>query len=466
MVPHRLRCILTLLAFALPSLAGSEEITTKALIASIMQNHPKLLSLDANEQQILQGVQAAEGAFDIRAEQNTQLKTSGFYDGDYLSQRLVKPLRFMGGSVVSEYRISDGSFADYDGNYETRSGGEASVGIGLSLLRDRDTDNRRVAVTNAKLAVQGWNSQERLSINKLLYDGLSRYLDWYETNLQLSVISELYETTKIREQVIRRRIDEGLLAAITLTEFNSILLSRLTTFQDAKQRVTIARQGLNFYYRDNNGNMASRESLARSPDDILWPFSLSEEKIVQIQQQLTSHPSMELFYFMVEQAKNEYSLSENALLPQLDIEARLARDLGSGDDNLGMTDTEIGLTFSMPLGQQTAKAEKVIAQQKIRELNYELQLVTDLLEQDFNQSVSRLSNAKQIAQNQRQQAKIAKKLFTQEKKRFDLGVSDLFLLNIRELSAIEAKVKAIEAEVTVLRQELATLFIAANLDVI
>jgi outer membrane protein TolC len=127
-------------------------------------------------------------------------------------------------------------------------------------------------------------------------------------------------------------------------------------------------------------------------------------------------------------------------------------------------DSEIGLTFSIPLGQQTAKAQKIIAQQKIQELGYELQLVSDLLQQDFEQSILRLNNAKQIAYNQRQQAQIANKLFSQEQKRFDLGVSDLFLLNARESSAIEAKLKAIGADITVFRQELATLFIAANLD--
>jgi outer membrane protein TolC len=422
------------------------------------------LSLDANEQQVLQGVQAAEGAFDIRAEQNTKLKTSGFYDGNYLSQSLVKPLRFMGGRLTSEYRISDGSFADYDGEYETRSGGEASIGLGLSLLRDRDIDSRRVAVTNAKLSVQERNSQERLSINELLYKGLSRYLDWYETNLGFLVISELYETTKIREKVIKRRIDKGLLAAISLTEFNSILLNRLTAFQKAEQRFTVAQQGLRFYYRDNNGNMVVTEKLARPPNDILWPFSLSEEKIVQIEQELTAHPSMDIFNLLIKQAKNEYNLSENALLPQLDIVAKVARDLGSGDDDLDMTDTEIGLKFSMPLGQKTAKAQKVIAQQKIRELGYELQIGTERLKQDFNQSVLRLNNAKQVAHNQTQQAKIAKTLFIQEKKRFDLGASDLFLLNIRETNAIEARLKAIEAEVDVFRQELATLYVTANLN--
>ena len=460
----KMRYILISAVLLLPISAASEEVTTQKIITSITENHPKLLALDANEQQIKQGIQAAEGAFDIRLQQNTKLKISGFYDGNYLSQSLVKPLRFMGGRLTSQYRISDGTFADYDGGYETRSGGEASVGIALSLLRDRDIDSRRVAVSNAKLAVEGWSSQEKLSVNKLLYDGLSRYLDWYETNLRLKVIAELYETTKIREQAIKSRIDKGLLAAIALTEFNSILLSRLTAFQDAKQRFIISQQGLSFYYRDQNGDQIDTQKLAHSPDDILWPFSLSEEKIADIQQALMSHPSMNILYFLVEQAKNDYQLSENLLLPQLDVEARVSRDLGAGDRSLGMMDSEIGLMFSMPLGQQTAKAQKVIAQQKIQELGYELQIVRDLLQQDFNQSLLALNNAKQIAENQRQQSQIASELVVQERKRFALGVSDLFLLNARETTLIQAKLKAIESEVEVFRQELATLYISANLD--
>lgn len=461
---YRLLPLLSLIAVLSPVTVQSEQLTTAQLIESIKRNHPKLMALNAAEQQVSQGIQAAEGAFDMRVEQNTRLKTSGYYDGKHLSQSIIKPLRFMGGELKSEYRISDGNFADYDGELDTRSGGEASIGLALPLMRDREIDKRRVAVNNAKLGVQEWNAQAQWSINQLLYSGLSSYLDWYETHLRLIVMRELYKNTQIREQAINTRVKKGDIAAISVTEFNAITLNRLSALQEARQQFARAQQALTFYYRDDKGEMTEIDKLSHVPQNISWPYKLTQEQIEQIEHALNSHPSLSAIAFSLEQAKNEYRLSENALLPKLDIKAKVARDIGSGSETLGMVDSEIGLQFSVPLGQQTAKAEKVMAQQKVRELEYELKLRKDSLVRDFRESVLMLENIKQIAEIQARQAQTANALFLQEQKRFDVGVSDLFLLNARETSAIEAKLKAIEADVAILRQELTTLFIAAKLD--
>jgi hypothetical protein len=137
----KLGCLIT--ALLLPSWVSAKVVTTNELIESIKLNHPKLMMLNAGEQQNIEAINSAQGAFDLRLKQDTKLKTTGYYDGKYLSQKVEKPLRFMGGEVSSEYRISDGEFPIYDGEYDTSSAGEASVALELSLLQNRDIDKRR-----------------------------------------------------------------------------------------------------------------------------------------------------------------------------------------------------------------------------------------------------------------------------------------------------------------------------------
>lgn len=464
MIVPRVMSGMLLLFMTIPVIAASEPVTTLKIISSIKENHPKLMTLSAREEQAKLGVMSAEGAFDIRVQQSTKIKTSGFYDGKYLSQGISKPLQFMGGTFFSEYRISDGRFPDYDGQFDTRNGGEASIGISLSLMRNRDIDARRVAIDNAKLGLEEWNAQKRLEMNELLYSGLTSYLDWHEASLRFNTINQLYRTTLVRGEGIQKRVDKGDLATIALTEFHSILLTRQTDLQQAKQQIDKIRESVSFYYRDENGAMIDLESIQNTPKDIAWPFSMDETRITQLENSINAHPALDALLYSIEQARNRYQLSKNDLLPQLDIEGRIARDIGSGDESLDMLDSEIGVTFSVPIGRTTANAEKAIAQQKIRELQYELQLLTDMLKQDFRQSAVILDNMNEIADIYEQQALVAEELLLQEQKRFNLGMSDLFLLNERETGALEAKLKSIKANIDVLKQQLFTLYLTVNIN--
>jgi outer membrane protein TolC len=457
-----LRWLASLWMLLVAPFSSSAPLTTAELVEAIKRNHPRLLAISASQQQAQQGVNVAEGRFDLRIEQQTKLKTSGYYDGKYLSQRVKKPLRFMGGELITEYRISDGDFASYDGELDTRSGGEASIGVAIPLLRDREIDGRRVALSNAKLGIDQRDAEAKWQINQLLYSGLSSYLDWYESKLRLAAIADLYDKTRIREKAIQTRVSKGDLAEISLTEFNAILLSRRANLQQARQEFAQSKQALSFFYRDDNGEMASADRLDDVPEDLLWPYA-DGTNTVGLEQKLTQHPTLASLQFSLEQAKNRFKLSSNAVLPQLDLEAKVARDIGAGNPRLGMVDSEVGLQFSLPLGQRSAKADKVIAEQKVKELQYELKLQQDSLKRDFNEAIVVLENTKQIAEFQQQQSETAHQLFLQEQKRFNVGVSNLFLLNTRETAAIEAQLKAIESEVAVLRQQLVIRYILAEL---
>ena len=151
---------------------------------------------------------------------------------------------------------------------------------------------------------------------------------------------------------------------------------------------------------------------------------------------------------------NKVQLANNALLPKLDIKASVARDVGSGPNTLEGTESKLGLSFSYPLGNRKAKAERSQLTSKQRELQHKLVSTQQAIQQRFEQAYVYWVQAKDIAELQTENAALARTLSRVEKTRFDAGDSDMFILNARAQSEIRAQMKEITARVDLLKAEL------------
>lgn len=455
----RLVCLLN---WCIGGCALASAPTINELMASLSAHHPKIMELEAEGFQRQFARDAASAAFDVQLEQDSMVRASGYYDGFMLTQRVVKPLPFGNAKLKAEYRYADGRFPVYEAEYDSLSGGEASLGIGMSLLRDRNIDKKRMAISDAEISLNEWQATQEAIRNQLYYNGIMTYLAWYEAHLALSVYESLVTTTRNRRKAIATRVDAGDLAAIALTEFDATVMGRELALQAAKQKAEQSRLKLSFYLRNRQFEPVEIETLASVPSDIQWPWGIDEGAIQDFHRTLQAHPLLKEMRFKQRLAENKVVLAENTLLPALNIEAKLARDLGRGPKSLQQTETQIGLQFSMPLGRRQAKAELGSAAQKVNALRYRYQAVEEALERDLAIASRNWHYNKQIASMQDKQAQLAESLFEQEKKRFNIGASDLFMLNSREASAINSRLSAVKAHIDVLRASLEVVFSAGE----
>lgn len=433
---------------------ASDTLTTDTLIQSIKQFHPKLQEVAAKRSQAELEEMRALGAFDPVVYQSTALRPSGYYDGQFLEQKVEKRLTDMNARIFGGYRISDGEFPEYEGEMRTLSGGEANIGVAFSLLQNRETDKYRTALQNALAARENWLARESAQINSTLYKGLSALLDWYQADLQYQVIMDLVTTTEDRLEGIKTRVENGDLAAISLTEFNATLLSRRLALQRAERELAVTKQALVFYWRDNNGQMRPVSDVPKHSEKLVWPFAIHSQNEAELKRMVYQHPAVQALQAERVKARNDERLKANQLLPQLDLELKVARDVGAGSETLVGTESKVGLNFSLPLGQRTAKAEQRRAQEKIRELDFALTNLMNELERDMAMALEQVNYGKQMLDLNQQQAEIADKLLEQEFVRFRAGASDLFLLNNREALAIQAKLTSVQAQVQLFKQEL------------
>lgn len=427
--------------------------TIEALVDSMVNYHPYVQAINEGNYQAIAELEIARSSFDPFIEQKTKSRVSGYYDGTNLTQRFTNPIEDFNASVFGEYRIAAGDFPSYEGYYDTLSAGEASVGVAMSLLQNREIDKRRTELRNAGLANSQWQALATSLINDFVYKGVSEYIAWYESALQIQAVTELLKTAYERERALVTRVEKGDLANIVLTEFKANLLQQRLTLAELKQKRDTHAQMLSFYWRSPNGDMLAING-EQPPTDLSWPFWIGNSQLVTLRNALRSHPELDVMKLEQQVVENKVALADNALLPKLDLTASIARDVGTGSETLEGTETKVGLSFSYPLGNRKAKAERAQLQSKERELSYKLTSTQQAIVQRFEQALIYWAQAKDIVSLQSENAALAKTLSKVERTRFDAGDSDMFVLNARAQNEIKAKIKEIKAKVDLLKAEL------------
>jgi outer membrane protein TolC len=271
--------------------------------------------------------------------------------------------------------------------------------------------------------------------------------------LQVIAVKELLDTAAERERALVTRVEKGDLAKIILTEFRANILQQKLLLAELQQKRDGHAQMLAFYWRSPNGEMQVVDE-ERPPRNIDWPFLIGNGQLVTLRNALSQHPELDIMKLEQAVVENKTALANNALLPKLDLKASIARDIGSGSETLEGTETKLGLSFSYPLGNRKAKAERAQLLSKQRELQHKLSSTEQAITQRFEQALVFWTQAKDIAAYQSENASLARTLSEVEKTRFDAGDSDMFVLNARAQAEIRAQIKEIKARVDLLKAEL------------
>lgn len=433
-------------------------------IQTITQSHPYWRLIEQKGVKYDASLTMAESEFDIKLEQDVNMRLSGYYNGNQVSQRAVKPLEGMNAKLFTEYRVAGGNFPVYEQQLDTLSGGEASIGVAFSLLRNRDTDSRRTAVTNARVAIAQWQAEAALMRNDFIFKGLSQYLKWYESTLKIATVNDLIDTLRIRRNGLQARVDNGDLPAVTLTEFDASILEQQLALATLEQSRQVAVQSLAFFWQSKGEPSPFSATTAGLQNmDIHWPYALSLPSVRQLRIALRQHPLLQVRAADVESLINEQRLAKNQLLPTLDMKAAVAQDFGSGPANLDDTETKVALQFSYPLGNRKAKAKLSKAEADLAASQLELTLAEQQLRQEFEQAVVQWEQAQRVAELQQQNAKVKEELSWLEQQRFEKGASDLFKLNARASQVMNARLKNVEAAISAMYAELSVHWVAGQL---
>ncbi|MEM1412399.1 MAG: TolC family protein [Pseudomonadota bacterium] len=422
------------------------------VLAASERHFPRILASLAELRGAASEAMAAEGAFDLVFDVDGYGRVDGFYDGRVIDGRASQRLPDFGASVYGGYSISDGTFPIYEDEFFTNTGGKAKIGALFNLLRDQAFDPARFQRADAQVARQQAELDVMLTKIGVQQQALIAYWRWVALGRQVIVYADLLSLSTERQVGLSEQVERGAVAEIFLTENQQNISRRQALVTSSRRDLMKAGNALAFYFRDENGR-PQLPGIARlpSPEQVGAAVMYTSLPDAATQAALARRPELEMLRATAQRVQLEIDLAENAMKPRLDLGVEVQQPFGSiaeGGPSRDTTDTILAMTFSVPLQQRAARGQLAAAQAELQAATYEQQLARERIELEVRNILLDLAFANQLQELAAIEVRQSEIMRDSEVRRFESGASDFFLVNVREETAANARIRLLEAELT------------------
>jgi outer membrane protein TolC len=435
--------ILTALLLLCPAPLVAQEgqpLTLDEVLRSSATHAPQIVEALTRVRQAEGRALSAEGAFDTVFDVDAQSRVAGYYDGTYAEGRATRPLTGNGGQVYGGYRVSRGNFPIYEDKAYTDRLGELKIGGLFALLRDRAIDERRGRTAIAARDIDVARLDREMVAIGVQARAIAAYQNWSAAGLRLKAYRSLLDLAETRRGGIARQVQLGARPSILLTETDQNIVRRRALVVRSEQEFATAANALSFFYRDESGGRVT-------PGAERLPTALAEFRPARAPGAI-DRPDLSSIDARLAQSELRLALAENDLRPRLDLRGELSYDLGrSGVGGVSRDGEEaiVGVRFSVPLERRQAKGRIAEARAEIDGLRTRQRLIRDQIAVEVQGIVIAVEGAERTAVLAAEEADLADRMAAAERRRFELGASDFFLLNLREEAATDARVRLLDA---------------------
>lgn len=440
-------CMALVLAIGASGAAVAQApLTLDEVLRASLRASPQIVEQLARERQARSRALTAEGAFDTVFDVENRSRVMGYYDGAVVEGRATRPFTDNGGYVYGNYRVSRGDFPVYEDEKYTNKVGEAKVGVLYALLRDRLIDERRtrrvVAASDIDVARFERNAVE-IGVQTR---AVVAYQNWVVAGLRLRTYRDLLALAESRRGAIQRQVQLGAKPDILLTENDQNLVRRRALVVRSEGDFQAAANALSLYYRDAGGEPVVVDA-GRLPADA-GALSGVKTAATAAADPASVRPDLQGVLARVDQSLARLALAENDLRPRFDLRAEVRKDIGAeglGGPSRTPAEAVVGFRFSIPLQNRAAKGKLAEARADIEALEARSRFLRDQIAVEVDGIGVALNAAERLAETAEQEFTLADRLAVAERRRFELGSSDFFLVNQREETATDAAVRLIEA---------------------
>lgn len=427
------------------SVGANAQDTRPLLLDEVLRSSathaPQIVEAFARVRQAEGRALTAEGAFDTVFDVDAQSRVAGYYDGTVVEGRATRPLAGNGGQLYGGYRVSRGAFPIYEDKAYTSRLGEFRVGGLFSLLRDRAIDERRGRTAIAAGDVDVARLESEMVAIGVQTRAITAYQNWAASGLRLKAYRALLSLADERRGGIARQVQLGARPDILLTENEQNIVRRRVLVVRTEQEFATAANALSFFLRDDDGQRIT-------PAEMRLPAALPEFR-VQRPAGSIARPDLRVATARVEQSQLRLALAENELKPRLDARGELAYGLGGtglGGVSRNREQAIVGLRFSVPLQRRLAKGRIAEARAEIEAGRTRAKFITDQIAVEVQGIAIAADGAEKTAELAGREAELADRMAAAERRRFQLGASDFFVLNLREETATDARVRLLDAK--------------------
>ncbi|MDG1571747.1 TolC family protein [Robiginitalea sp. M366] len=411
-------------------------------LAYVKQFHPVAkqanLVLSLGEANLLR----SRGGFDPKLEvdyDRKQFKGTEYYDR--LNAAFKIPTWY-GVEFKGQFEQNEGDFLSPDQVVPTD--GLYSAGVSVSVGRGLWINERMATLRKARLYARQSRAERDLQVNQVLYDASLAYFDWLQAYKDLLVYEQFRANAILRFRGIRESALAGDRAAIDTVEARIAVQNRELGLEQARVRYLQASLDLsNFLWMQDNTPVELQEGVTPDPDPApAVAEALGIRDWIMDSLALEAHPKLRALEFKIEGLRVDQRLKTNELLPQIDLEYNFLTQTPEVIRSFETQQYKGGVTFRMPLFLRKERGALKMARFKLQDAQFE----RDNARLSIRNKV--LGTFGALQSFDRQNALIAgmvsdyARMLQAEERKFSFGESSLFLVNSRERSLIDTRLKS------------------------
>ncbi|QDT35926.1 TolC family protein [Stratiformator vulcanicus] len=435
---------------ALDQFYGEQSESTlnlEEVVASVYHTYPMIRAARFGRNVAAGANLAAAGEFDLKLKAASENMPLGFYKNYRQHIGLVQPL-FTGGEAFAGYRTGRGFFQPWYKERQTDDGGEFKAGLAAPLLRNREIDDRRAELWRTQYDQLIVEPEIHAELVGSVQEASYAYWYWVATGEKYKIAVNVLKLADDRTDQLRRQVEEGLLDPPVLIDNLRLVSEREVKRADAERKLQQAAVKLSIFLRDEIGMpiVLGPEAAPIFPE----PKPIDAENVILDQEvALRQRPELEILRLTRRQLNVDMAQAQNDFQPNLDTMVVGSQDVGlqasRSIDDKGDFELEAGLFFDLPLQRRKARGKMAAIEGKMAQLSAKQQLVADKVVADVRAAYAGLISAYEQVEQAQDAVEYAERLAQIERRNFELGLSDLLKVTLREQYAFEIAEKAVDA---------------------
>lgn len=404
---------------------------------------PALVGSGAEVDQAEGELLAAEGGFDPTWKTTGNFIPQSGYPSWQVNTVIEQPTPLWGTSLFVGYRLGLGDYPAYDEKLATNEYGEIRAGLRVPLLRDGPIDRRRASIERAELGVDVAKlglDQQILEMSRLA--GL-RYWDWVAAGERAKLVSDWVSVAEARDRQLRTRAEAGDAPDIDVVENARSLLQRRAQATQAARSLDQTAIDLSIYNRRSDGPVVPTAD--RLPSALPDPMPRAPSGSA-VDEALSARPEVKRLDAQRKQAEVELDFAINQSWPALDLTAATSADFGPEENKRAVPVFEVGVTLEVPFIQRRERGRIQTQRSAIRRVDQQAIAQADRIAAEVRDAESAIARAYERFQTLEQEVALAVQLEESERRRFELGEGTLLIVNLREQSTVEARLRLVDAK--------------------
>jgi outer membrane protein TolC len=386
----------------------------------------------------------SRGAFDPKLEvdyDTKQFKSKEYYDK--LNASFKVPVWY-GIGVKANYENNDGDYLNPENNVPNN--GLYGLGITASIGGGMFMNERMAAVKQAKNYQKQALEERKILVNKILFDAANTYFDWLQFYNEKNLQDSFLLNSELRFTAIKSGFISGEMAAIDTLEANITVNNRKLNLEKSTIKYLKSTLQLSTYlWLENNIPVELNSVIAPDTLTINKVDAVLKTPIIQtVAFDIKDHPKLKALSFKAENLEIDRKLKFNNLLPKIDAQYNFISESFGDNDALGFDNYKAGVKVSVPIFLRKERSDLKLAKIKIEALNYERTTQEITISNKIIALQQELVSFEKQIDYSTVLVKDYNTLFRAEQRKFILGESSVFYVNIRESKLMESELKYIK----------------------